>query len=561
MRLRGIAVVVGVTRRSQTFLTLVLVLVIALLGACPAGGAPQPVDRAGVWSRATAQDEPSPGDPTALTGAGFDSIHMVTTIGVDAFERTITYNYWGEGDEVPEPLRAAFDAFFAELEAAGVSVTVVIAEGAYRMWVASLEADSPGELASLTNVALRSESTQFEVTPGPVDEPGTTALAVVDVAECAAICEPTASVTDELIVADEYVAPDAFVTEEGNVFTVMSTTPDLIEYQLAQVFESVSFELSVGVGGELTWTAEFFADAAAEEVAGATLIDALAWNDGWPRIETARSDEGTTYTVTVQGDDIEEFLESYDAWSGEGYWTYLSRRDLQDLHASGPGHERYRLEGLLVLPSSLEKHLPAGDSEMSIVVPAGYSVTSHVDRPGIRSGEGDLAGYATVVFDAEVSGSPQEDAASSGGIPVFPLVAVLTLFLVFRKRIRAAITGWREAATARRPDGSAARRLAEASAAPGVPGAPGAHVAPGAPGAWSPWPVTNPPIPEQARTVGEVPPPPPPPDDVREVPAPEVPSILDRLDGIRTAELPPPPAPWTGSTTALPDSTADEPDA
>ena len=549
--------VVGVSRSAATRTTrailgrrprrqlpaLVLALVIALLGACPAGGETQAADRAdagnraGAGNRVTADDEPSPGEPspgeaTVLSGAGFDSVDMVTTVGVDTFERTILYTYWGDGDDAPVALLEAFDAFFAELEAAGVSVTADAAEPGYRTWHASFEADSPEQLASLTDVALRSTSTQFEVTQGPDDEPATPALAVVDFAECSAVCDPLAWVSDELVVPEEYEAEHAYVTEDGNVFIAMYTSPELVEYQVARAFADVSFELALGVGGDLTWTAEFFVDAATDEVAGSTLSDALRWYEGWQQIDVARSDEGTTYTVTVQGDDVEEFLESYDEWSGEGPLTLLWKEDLPDLPDSGASDERYRLQGLLVLPSSLGKHLPPGNLEMSVVVPPGYSFTNDLRRPGVSAGTDGLEGYATVVFDIEVSGSPQEGSAV-GGMLVLLLVAAAVLLVVFRKRIRTAIAGERRAAPAGRADASAARRLAEASVAP---------VTPAAPGVWSPAPSV--PVPEEAVVAGDVSTPAPPHDVPEAAPVVAVPSVLDRLAGIRTAELPPPPAPW-----------------
>lgn len=587
-------------RPRRTLPALGLALVVGLLGAGPAGGETH--------------------GAAMKLGGKFDFVRMVTTIGVDTYARTIDYSYYGDDTDIPVDRRAAFETFFAELEAAGLAVTEVSQGGGDASdWRVSFEAASPEELTALTNLALSSESTQFEVTWGS-GEPGALALEVVDFAECDAICEPDVWLSDEVVVPDDYAAEGAYLNEDGNAHIAMSRNPGVIQYRATQVFDSVSFELSVGVGGELTWTAEFFADAATEELAGLTLSDAVAWRGSWHPLDATTTDGGTLYTVIIEGDDPEEFLDHFAEWSDVGFWSTLSARELYVLDPPSPSHERYRLDGFLVLPVSLVKHLPAGDHDMSITVPPGYTFASHLDGPAVGNGASTWQDYVGIAVDVEVSGAPEGASGSGSGSGggsagwVLLLIAV-TLVLMFRKRIGAALGGRSESRTrlssndiidrcareniARRadqiagyrPDGTAVRRYTVPSPAPvvgeswtpapalddalrgaGVPSVGGVlGGGAGVPGVDDLLNRGSAPSGGGVPSAGGVPggagvpsadgvPAPPQPGDAGRAPDVETPSVLDRLAGIRTAELPPPPTPW-GPTPDQPESTAADVDS
>lgn len=403
-----------------------------------------------------------------MTDRGFDSVEMETVLGADGYQRTITY--WVDDKAVYTSIADRFDGFFEGLEPAGITVEKDTA-GAGVTWVATFSAEDAEDLADLTRGALWSESSEFEVTVGPLpDDPATFSMQVLDYAECSTICSPEAgAITDTLIAPEGYeVSSGHVVDEDGNVTLHMDVSGEPVEYQVVHLFESVSAELSIGMGGDLTWRADFVAGPAMVEAVGVGLAELLAWADGEGTVGVAESDEGTTYSVTVTGGDVDAFLESFEAWSGDRASLVKEELDGASVFA-----EHYRLTGDLALPSALDRHVRDGDLQTSISVPFGQSIDADESWPEALDGDGYR--FSGTTFAVTVGGTSLAGFVIYGNLALLLLAAVVVL-VVFRRRIGGAMARRREAAAARRAEAAAA-----AGVAPGAPAAPAPPTAEGAP--------------------------------------------------------------------------------
>lgn len=373
---------------------------------------------------AVAQDRPLSEPPR------FRYIDMVTTIGDEGFTRQITYTYrTGYGFDGSE--RPPLDAFFADLEAAGFAVTGTTEDAYDLTWTLEFAAATTAELAELTGVALRSRDTRFEVTTG-FDEydPATRVLRVEEDIDCSAIAELASMwVRDELIVPDEYGSPWG----DDNVAVYLCDGPEWYEFRQPVLFDPASFVLALGEDGELTFIAQFFADAEAVAAVGPALADLIAWQDGDGEVDVDETDEGTTYTVTIRGDDETEFLRAFRDWSEDGFLASVEMSDLED---AGPSYEHFQLTAELPFSWALGDHLAEDDLHVEVIVPDGWSAVD--DEP--------LDTYATLSVNAEIRSGPAVDDASrrsgdgsgggGGGFLLFLAITVAILFLAFRKRGR-----------------------------------------------------------------------------------------------------------------------------
>ena len=384
----------------------------------------------------------SPISFSQVTDRGFNSITMATAFEGDSYSRVITYRL--DDKAVYNSAKDVFDEFFADVESSGVSVVEDTAQVGVT-WVASLSADSPERLAELTNTALLSQETAFQVTVGTLeDDPATSSITVVDFAECSAICSPDAPPIEEAL-----TAPAAFTlvsenesSEDGAVQFEMSSAGAEHLFHAVYLFDSVTTELSIGLTGTLTWNGEFVASPQNAAIVGEGFKSLLAPVEGERDVDVSTSDGDTVYTVTITGNTPQEFSEAYRAWSGQESFS-LTLTEMPDANLFSVNQQ---ITGDLGFSETVASHLPSKDANHSIVLPFGQSFDAESLTYPISAVDGARLTFdgPSATFSATSSGTTLIGLITGVVLLLAALGAVL-LTLLMRKKIAAAIGRKREA--------------------------------------------------------------------------------------------------------------------
>lgn len=385
----------------------------------------------------------SPISFSQVTDHGFNSITMETAFEDDSYSRVITYRL--DDKAVYNSAKEVFDEFFAGVSASGAAVVEDTAQVGVT-WVVSLSADSPERLVELTNAALLSEETAFQVTAGMLeDDPATSSVTVVDYAECSAICSP-----DAPPIAEALTAPAAFtlvseneVSEDGAVRFEMSSAGAEQLFHAVYLFDYVTTELTIGLTGELTWNGEFVVSPENAAIVGEGFKSLLAPVEGERDVDVSTSDADTIYTVTITGSTPQEFTQAYRAWSGQES-SSLTLTELPDANLFSVAQQ---ITGDLGFSELVISHLPTKDANHSIVLPFGQSFdveSSTYPTSAAVDGARLTVDGPSATFSATAAGTTLIGLVAGAVLLLAALGAVLVAVLM-RKKIAAAIGRKREA--------------------------------------------------------------------------------------------------------------------
>ncbi|QGQ17995.1 hypothetical protein GC089_00350 [Cellulomonas sp. JZ18] len=439
-----------------------------------------------------AYDAGSPISFSRVQDRGFDAVELATSWQDEGYSRVVTYRL--DDKAVYKSAQDVFDGFFAEVEEAGAAVEQDTSQVGVT-WTVTLTAETPTDLVEVTNAVLLSEETAFDVRSEPAeDDPATSRISVLDYAECAAICSPDApAVVETLTVPAEYaLVGGTGVQQEDGVRFPMSSGDEPQTFHAVHRFRSVRTELSLGLTGAVTWTGRFVADAQTAETVGDGFETLLAPSGEDARLAVDTGDDGVTYTVTVEGDDADDFSAAFATW-GEPSAPALVVTPL-------PGANLFRVHEQLVADLAVREtvaaHLPADDVEHTVSLPFGRTFDAGTAAPEgvVADGRSLTATGPTALVSAGVSGTSLVGLVAWAALAVVVL-GTLGFLLLLRRQIAEAVGRRREAKAHAAAQGVPDAPVGPVVAAPAGPvaGAPQA-VAPSVPAPVGAATVAAPPV-------------------------------------------------------------------
>ncbi len=290
-------------------------------------------------------------DYTAEQNHGFDNVTMDTKVtDQDHISRTITYAIDPSRYDTD---KSRLEKFIDDATPTGAS-NVATEPGTWTITFAG-DADS---IQKDTSTALGGADTTFTIDFAPMNgDPSQRVLWLNDVASCDTVCSDTASgiVTDHVTAGKGY---------DPQTMDLDGDQGGPVSFKYSPKMTSVTSDTTIGFTGAVTNVTTFVVPNSSVEAVGDGFVQRYKPDKNAGTFTTSKSKNETTYTVTITGDDVDDFRAKYSKWNDKSAFTVIDTDSSFFLHHGeydiDPGTDRLALGHPVTDGVHVTVHLPFG---------------------------------------------------------------------------------------------------------------------------------------------------------------------------------------------------------